>query len=84
MDIEAAINKILNCSDCGKQTAKYFLPEMKSIFCVSCRNGGKYIDQLKNLITVDIDGYYMTYLNALQLVRDVEDFAQTDEFGKDM
>ena len=26
----------------------------------------------------------MTYLNALQLVKDIEDFAETDEFGQEL
>ena len=42
------------------------------------------MDVLKNLQTIDLDCLLMTYISTFQMVKDVEDFAETDEFGIEM
>ena len=82
--MESTLQDLLRCADCNKAAAKYFNSEEKHIICGGCRNSGKYMDTLNKYKDVDLDGLLMTFQNSQQLVRDLENFSQIDDFGEDL
>ena len=82
--METAIEALLQCSDCGETPAKYFNPDTVQVICSVCRNSSKYMDFVEDLVLVDIDGSKCTYLNALDMIKDVEQFAEVDDFGQEL